>query len=260
MKSSTKSDSKNYKVFSVTLTLPPNSIATEKVDATTEAGTKSENECKLDNSNNKYNNQCYDKKSELKRQWDSICRKWGMIVVRELVYIQNTILEDDLLLTEKNGRQQQQQSGTHFVPSSMNGDTVISRNNNQDNCYSSNSNDKEQNLSHTRHLDKNHIHTSSTVNFTTSRPTANTSSNHITVDGCEATKVKDQLVVSEIIMPQDADAHHSSTTTTRNPNKSSSAAYNAGIQTGDIIHAIYGMKNPKLGLLFGIMRDSITFQ
>ena len=34
----------------------------------------------------------------------------------------------------------------------------------------------------------------------------------------------------------------------------------AGLKVGDIIHSIYGMTNPKLNLLFGIMRDSNSFQ
>ncbi len=34
----------------------------------------------------------------------------------------------------------------------------------------------------------------------------------------------------------------------------------AGLKVGDIIHSIYGMTNPQLNLLFGIMRDSNSFQ
>jgi hypothetical protein len=67
-----------------------------------------------------------------------------------------------------------------------------------------------------------------------------TRSSKIIINGCEALKDKDELVISKLIRP--------------------SPAHSAGVQEDDIIHAVYGMKDPNLSLLFGIMRDSMTFQ
>lgn len=133
-----------------------------------------------------------DKGKRLKNQWDLICRHWGMLIVRELVYIQNTILEEDLSLEER------------------------------------------QHITSTNNAKKQLGELDQSGGVNTSK------NNNIVIDGCEATKVRDHLVVSEIVP--------------------STPAQKAGILPGDIIHAIYGMNNPKLPLLFGIMRDSTTFQ
>lgn len=62
----------------------------------------------------------------------------------------------------------------------------------------------------------------------------------IMLNGIEALQIRDELVVSSVIR--------------------SSPAHSAGIRESDTIDALYGMKSPSLSLLFGIMRDSNTFQ
>ena len=61
----------------------------------------------------------------------------------------------------------------------------------------------------------------------------------IVVNGCPATKEKDELIVSCI--------------------QHGSPAHEGGMMKGDIIDSVYGMKDPTLSLLFGIMRDSARF-
>jgi len=61
----------------------------------------------------------------------------------------------------------------------------------------------------------------------------------IIVNGYPATKQKDELLVSTV-QPR-------------------STADEAGLVKGDVIHSVYGMKDPTLSLLFGIMRDSTKF-
>ena len=149
-----------------------------------------------------------------KQQWRAVCNKWGMNIIRELVYVQDSILEESY--------------------------TDDGRNNENGRIDDNRQNDP-----------------SSKVN--------DLNSSIIMVDGCQAYKVKDRLIVADlidqtgnvIIGPVDADANTEEAT---NELTHSSIAKSAGIQPGDEIHAVYGMKNPKLGLLFGIMRDSITFQ
>lgn len=67
----------------------------------------------------------------------------------------------------------------------------------------------------------------------------NVNGSSIIVNGHVALKEKDEIVVTYVI-----------------PN---SPAYEAGMVQGDVIHAVYGMKDPTLSLLFGIMRDSARF-
>ena len=61
----------------------------------------------------------------------------------------------------------------------------------------------------------------------------------IIVNGYPATKEKDELLVSMVQPRSTADV--------------------AGLVKGDAIHSVYGMKDPTLSLLFGIMRDSTKF-
>lgn len=209
MKSSASSHSEpQYNIFTVTLSLPQDS---ERILSWNSNNSPIRRQHKIGQNHHdelvnkeKYRN---DTKG-LKRQWGSICDKWGMIVVRELVYIQNTILDDDLMLSSDtrsdaslDNTEKQNQNGSNILGIQQNSPSPFQ---NKDNI--------------------------------------------IIIDGCEAKKVRDQLVVSEVIQRPD------------DVNTSFTAAQNAGIQPGDIIHAIYGMKNPKLALLFGIMRDSVTFQ
>lgn len=77
------------------------------------------------------------------------------------------------------------------------------------------------------------------VTETQEEPISNISGMSIVVNGQIALKEKDEIVVTHVF-----------------PN---SPAYEAGIVQGDVVHAVYGMKDPTLGLLFGIMRDSSRF-
>ncbi len=65
-------------------------------------------------------------------------------------------------------------------------------------------------------------------------------SDKLIIDGREVSKNKDELIISKVILASCADS--------------------VGLREGDVIDAVYGMKSPNLGLLFGIMRDSSTFQ
>lgn len=187
----------------LTLTLPPSQ---------TYAGTDNSNGINNSNGNIENSKSSYKlQKQQLKQQFDSTCQKWGMIVVRELVYVQSTIFEH---------------------------------------CDGNNEGNDD--------VDAN----------------ADKKSNSIVIDGCEAIKMKDQLVVSQVVslqqqqQQQQQEEHNNEqkeeidlgSSAGSSSSLLSSPAQIAGIQPGDIIHAIYGMANPKLGLLFGIMRDSITFQ
>jgi hypothetical protein len=67
----------------------------------------------------------------------------------------------------------------------------------------------------------------------------NVSGLSIIVNGQVALQEKDEIIVTHVI-----------------PN---SPAHEAGMVEADVIHAVYGMKDPTLSLLFGIMRDSSRF-
>ena len=68
-----------------------------------------------------------------------------------------------------------------------------------------------------------------------------------------AKKVKDQILISNI---------HPTTSALNGctAERSLSPAYVAHLKEGDVIHSIYGTTTPHLNLLFGIMKDSRTFQ
>lgn len=119
------------------------------------------------------------KRELLRIEWEETCLKWGLVVVRQLTYIQNTF--SDIVQESDPGNQ-----------------------------------DTKANIIRTGESDK------------------------LIINGIEASKEKDELVISRIMQP--------------------SYAHSAGIHEGDVIDAVYGMKSPNLGLLFGIMRDSLTFQ
>ncbi len=160
--------------------------------------------------------------SNLRTKWKSVCQKWGMNIVRELVYVQNSILEEnDNASSARSGFCMNEESNT-----THNSDRR------------SNANEKEPNKN--QNASKHPLDT-------------------IIVDGCEAFRVKDQLVITDFIDSGAGETQHQHCKTIAT-SKASSVAQKAGLRPGDIIHAVYGMKNPKLGLLFGIMRDSITFQ
>ena len=182
------------KFFSVTLSLPVPQSSQQKSTA---------------------NLQSKQDPSTIKGNWKSVCQKWGMNIVRELVYVQNSILEEN-----KDGSTEKHESHRSQV-NELSSSTII-------------------------------------------------------VDGCEAFKVKDRLMVTalldqrsgKVISDNDEEDDNEHTQCgiigtddcDKMKDMSSSVAKRAGIKPGDIIHAVYGMKNPKLELLFGILRDSITFQ
>jgi hypothetical protein len=181
--SSLSPSSLNYTLFTVTLSLP------SQAD-------------KICNRNNK--------KQSKKKEWEYICKQWGMVIARELVFRQNEMIEDDDLFEEEIKGEKD---------SSSNG-----------------------------------INVNSSVPIEKS-PSSEDKNNTIVIDGCTAVKVRDELIVTDLIIePPSAD------NTSSNQSQSLSAAQNAGIQRGDIIFAIYGMQNPAFALLHGIMRDSVTFQ
>ena len=194
-----------YKFLTVTLSLPPSLCASSS--RTSSSPRKS----RLISSRTT----AKDTQESLREKWELICQRWGMKIVRELVYIQNSVLEE------------------HDIG-----------------C--------------------NDQHDSKSINESNVNQPNHTDSSTIVVDGCEAFKVKDQLVITNLIDQNGNDMAKLDNENGRNESSMdsydsmkeipSSIAQNTGIEPGDIIHAVYGMKNPKLGLLFGIMRDSATFQ
>ncbi len=179
--SSLSSPSFNYKLFSVTLSLP----------------SRGDNVCNRNS-----------KKESKKQEWESICKQWGLIISRELVFRSDDIFDEEIN-SERESR--------------SNGNSVNSANSS-----------------------KQPVETS---------PSSADQNTTIVIDGCIAVKVRDELIVSELIIePPSADG------SSNNESPPFSAAQNAGIQCGDIIHAIYGMQNPAFALLYGIMRDAVTFE
>lgn len=188
---SSSSSEPNYKLFTVTLSLPSISAISSNTTAK-------------------------NKKDSHMESWESICQKWGMNIARELVYVQNSVLEEhDLRCIEQHGH---------------------------------------------------HSHSNR-------KPNHNSSSS-IIVDGCEALKIKDQLVISNLI---DQNGNKLAKLDDENGSRQSkrsmdsykygrfdeipfSTAQNVGIEPGDVIYAVYSMKNPTLGLLYRIMKHSETFQ
>ena len=164
-----------------------------------------------------------DKKDSPRETWESICQKWGMIIVRELIYTQNSVLEE------------------HDI----------------------------------RCIDHQHVHDNNSINESSNHgQLSHISSSSIIIDGCEAFKVKDQLVIANLI---DQNGNKLTKLDDENINLKnecsmdsykrdcleeipSSIAQKIGLEPGDVIYAAYGMKNPKLGLLYRIMKHAPTFQ
>lgn len=119
------------------------------------------------------------KRELLRMQWEETCMKWGLVVRRELTYVQDLYAD--------------------IAPESKHEQNLVAVNN-----------------------------------------SSNEDSERIKINGYDAIKKKDELIISTIY--------------------ESSYAHSAGICEGDVVSAVYGMKDPNLGLLFGIMRDSMTFQ
>ncbi len=163
---------------------------------------------------NHHQRQKRSKRELMKQKWDEICQKWGITIVREMVFLQNSVFLEDDDSDEENG-DGDYGMGNEEGKENRDGSRIDMSNN----CGNEN--------------------TAARIGRNPTRKKLSSPSPSIIIDGCEATKVKDQLVVSDIIQAQ---------------------SKNFDIRPGDIIHAIYGMTNPKLGLLFGIMRDSSTFQ
>ncbi len=65
------------------------------------------------------------KKNTTKEQWKSVCNKWGMNVIRELVNEQDPILEENDGYTDRNNNHQQSDSSFNCV----NLNTFLSLNN-----------------------------------------------------------------------------------------------------------------------------------
>ncbi len=89
-------------------------------------------------------------------------------------------------------------------------------------------------------LNRKELQNHSSPSFGTTSTSSSAQSSVIYVNGAEARQIKDELLVSKVFRP--------------------SVAHSAGLLEGDRINAVYGMLGPNLKLLFGIMKNSNTFE
>ena len=172
--------------------------------------------------------------SKTKKHWRSVCRRWGMKVVRELTYIQDLLCEDD----DNN---------------SCDGRSGVKEQ--RDGTFSGHKNA----VSLTKPLDESskaeygeqHQHQHQQNKYGNNPPTISVDGSHGT-----ATQIKDQLVISQIY---ESDIN-GSVNEGNNCENYRSPAIDADLMSGDVIHAICGMTDVSLDFLFGIMRDCSSFK
>ena len=256
----TNQNGRNVSYITVVLSLPRE----ENLDSL-----QSKKSSSISNASNITNSDLNSRKN-LRKQWENICEKWGMTVVRELVYVQEAFWdegEDDeclagnlpIVSTEDQEQCRTTPDADEFLEvfnlddDCKNSDSAENRNKSDTNVVITSSRQDLEERSSGQETLYRVVGKKTIGGDCKEKQKISESLLKLKLDDGFAKRVKDQIVISKI---------HPRTTAFNGIIAESplSPAYIAHLKEGDVIHSIYGTTNPHLNLLFGIMRDSLTFQ